>query len=83
MKSKEELHRLIDELPDSETNAAGRYLEHLRDLTDPFVRALVEASEDDEATGPGEDEGADEAWQEYLNGEARPWEEVRKDLGVD
>ena len=75
MPVKEDLHLLIDELP-----VAKRYLEYLRNMGDPLVRALMEAPEDDEPTTPEEDKLAEEAWQEYLGGKARPWEDVRDDL---
>lgn len=80
MTSKKELYRLIDELPESELHAAKRFLEYLRNMGDPMIQALMEAPCDDEPTTPEEDAGAQEAWQEYLRGEARPWEEVRKEL---
>ncbi|MCI0438400.1 MAG: hypothetical protein L0177_04635 [Chloroflexi bacterium] len=84
MTTKEELHRLVDELPDSELQTAMRFLEYLRDTVgDPFLKALAAAPEDDEPDSPDEKEGAEEAWQEYLRGEAQPWEEVRKELGSD
>ena len=75
MPVKEDLHRLIDELP-----VAKRYLEYLRNMGDPLVRALMEAPEDDEPTTPEEDKLAEEAWQEYLGGKPRPWEDVRDEL---
>ena len=81
MAVKDKLHQLVDELPDSEVHAAERFLAYLRDVgSDPFLRMLAEAPVDDEPTTAEEDEGAAEAWQEYLRGEARPWEEVRKEL---
>ena len=80
MTTREELHRLVDELPESERHAARRFLEYLRNLGDPVLRSLMEAPEDDESTSPEEDKGAKEAWQEYLRGEARPWKEVREEL---
>lgn len=80
MTIKEELHRLVDELPEGESHAAKRFLEYLRNMGDPVLRAMLEAPEDNEPTTPEEDEGAEEAWQEYLRGEARPWEDVRKEL---
>jgi hypothetical protein len=80
MTIKEDLYRLVDELPESELHAAKRFLEYLRNMGDPMLQALMEAPYDDEPTTPEEDEGAREAWQEYLRGEARPWEEVRKEL---
>ena len=84
MTIKDNLHQLVDALPDRELHAALRYMEYLRDVgSDEFVRALMEAPEDDEPMTDEEAQGADEAWQEYLRGEARPWEEVRKELGND
>ena len=81
MTTKEELHRLIDELPESEVHAALRFLGYLRNLgSDPLMQALMDAPEDDEPDTPEEQRAALEAWQEYLRGEARPWEEVRKEL---
>ena len=82
MSIKDDLHRLVDALPEQEIHAAQRYMEYLRGGgSDEFVRALMEAPEDDEPMTAEEAQGADEAWQEYLRGEARPWEEVRKELG--
>jgi len=49
----------------------------------PVLRAMLEAPEDDEPTTPEEDKIADEAWQDYVRGEARPWEEVREELGSE
>jgi hypothetical protein len=82
MTIKDDLHRLVDTLPEQELHAALRYMEYLHDVgSDELVGALLEAPEDDEPITTEEAEGADEAWQEYLRGEARPWEEVRKELG--
>jgi hypothetical protein len=35
MTIKEDLYRLVDELPESELHAAKRYLEYLRNMGDP------------------------------------------------
>ena len=48
MTIKEDLHRLVDELPKKELPVAKRYLEYLRNMGDPFLRTLMEAPEDDE-----------------------------------
>lgn len=81
MNGKEKLHQLIDELPENEVETAEHVLEYLRDRArDPLLRALVEAPEDDEPTTAEEDREAEQAWQEYLRGEARPWEVVRDEL---
>ena len=76
MTIKEDLHRLVDELPKKELPVAKRYLEYLRNIGDPVLRSFMEAPEDDEE----ETAMIEEARQEYLRGEARPWEEVREEL---
>ncbi len=80
MTIKEDLHRLVDELPKKELPVAKRYLEYLRNMGDPVLRAFMEAPEDDEEETEEERALVQEARQEYLRGETRPWEEVRKEL---
>jgi hypothetical protein len=48
MPTRDSLHRLIDELPESELEATGRFLHYLRVTADPVLRALLEAPPDDE-----------------------------------
>lgn len=48
MTTRDDLYRLVDELPESEIQAARRYLEYLRNLGDPVLMALLEAPDDDE-----------------------------------
>ncbi|MBI4494718.1 MAG: hypothetical protein HY690_18230 [Chloroflexi bacterium] len=45
-----------------------------------MLRALLDATEDDEPTRPEEDRGAQEAWQEYLRGEALSAKQARRTL---
>jgi hypothetical protein len=81
MSPKEELHRLVDRLPEGEAQAAQRFLEYLCDFAeDPFLAALRNAPEDDEPTTPEEDQAVEEAWRDCQAGKARPWEKVRKEL---
>ena len=80
MTIKDELHRLVDELQTRELHGAKRYLEYLRNMGDPVLRTLMEAPEDDEPTTPEEDKGAEEAWQEYLRGEAISADEAKREL---
>ena len=80
MTIKEDLHRLVDELPKKELPVAKRYLEYLRNMGDPVLRAFMEAPEDDEPETKEERALVEEARQEYLRGEARPWEEIREEL---
>ena len=83
MTIKEDLHRLVDELPKKELPVAHRYLEYLRNMGDPVLRAFLEAPEDDEEETEDETAVIEEARQEYLRGEARPWEEVREELASE
>ncbi len=78
--SKKELYRLVDVLPESELHAAKRFLEYLRSMSNPVVRAMIEAPEDDETTTPEEDQGAKEAWQEHLRGDSVSAEEAKREL---
>ncbi len=81
MTIQEHLHQLVDALPEKELHAALRFMEYLRDVgDDPFVKALMDAPEDDEPITAEEAEGADEAWQEYLRGEAITAEEAKREL---
>ncbi|MBI3977062.1 MAG: hypothetical protein HY331_02640 [Chloroflexi bacterium] len=79
MTAKERLHRLVDELSESELDAAERFLEYLRNVgCDPMLRALMAAPLDDEPVMPEEDAGAAEAWQEHLRGESLTAEQAKK-----
>ena len=80
---KEDLHRLVDELPKKELPVAKRYQEYLRNMGDPVLRSFMEAPEDDEEETEEETAMIEEARQEYLRGEARPWEEVREELASE
>jgi len=80
--AREELHRLVDLLPDAQEERARRLLRALIEKTgDPFLIALATAPDDDEPSTPAEDASADEAWRAYQRGEGRPWQDVRRELG--
>ena len=68
MNTKEDLYRLVDELPESEINAARRYLEYLRNLGDPVLRALKEAPEDDEPETEEERAAVAQAYEDLAAG---------------
>jgi len=48
METRQALHALVDELPEPELPAAKRFLEYLRQATDPFQLALDSTPVDDE-----------------------------------
>ena len=79
MTTRIQLHQLIDELSESDFATVERLLTALRDTgADPMLRALDEAREDDEPTTPEEDASAEEAWQEYRQGEGISGEEAQR-----
>ena len=59
-----DLHRLVDQLPETEVPAARRVLESLKDGADPVLRSLIEAPIDDEPEEPDEKEAVDRARSE-------------------
>lgn len=81
MTVKQKMYKLIEELPESELRAALRFIEYLVERgDDPFLRTLGQATEDDELTTSGEDLESDQAWKEYLDGNAIPADQARRDL---
>jgi hypothetical protein len=76
------LHRLIDELPESELATAETYLHYLRATADPVLRALLEAPLDDEPETDEERHAVQEAREDLGRGEVRTLEEVRGELGL-
>ena len=81
MTTKEALHRLVDELPESILPEAERYLASLRD--DPVLRAFMEAPEDDELLTSEEIAAIEEGKAEIARGEGIPWEVVERRLFGD
>jgi len=79
--TRDKLHKLVDEIPDEETVVAELFLEYLKGRrSDPALLADATAPWDDEPTTPEEDQGAEEAWQEYLRGESVTAEEAKRHL---
>ena len=76
--NRDSLHRLVDEIPDSELHAARRMLQYLRDQSDPLLRALLDAPEDDEPLTE-QDAAALEANRE---GAYIPHEDLKRELGL-
>jgi hypothetical protein len=80
--ARDSLHRLIDELPESELAAAERFLHYLRVTADPTLWALLEAPPDDEPEPEEERQAVHEAREELARGEVRTLEEMRRELGL-
>jgi hypothetical protein len=82
--TREKLHELIDALPEQELSAVERYLESLESArrTSDLERALAHAPVDDEPETPEESDAVRKGREEMANGDAVPWEEVKRRLGL-
>ncbi len=82
MTIKDELYRLVDELPESELHAAKRYLEYLRNMGDPLLQALMAAPDDDEPEGEEERASVAEARRDFEAGRVVTHEELKREFGL-
>lgn len=81
MTTKEQLHKLLDELSDKEAEAALLIVERRRH--DPMLRALASAPLDDEGTEADKDAVAAEALGAYRRGEGISPDQLRAELDLD
>lgn len=80
---RDELHRLVDELPDGELNAALRYLEFIREKgVDPVRWALEHAPIDDEPENDDERERVARADEDFKAGRTVSMDELKRELGL-
>jgi hypothetical protein len=69
MTKKEEIYKIIDEIPEKELNSALRYLQYLRDLGEaPVIKALNSAALDEKPLSEQEANESDASWNDYLDG---------------
>lgn len=80
--SKDDLHRLVDSLPEQETTAAKRFLEFLLHANEPMINVLDRVEEDDEELEANELLALEEADQDIFNGRTYSFEEVQKGLSI-
>lgn len=82
--SKDQLHELIDALPESEIYSAERYLQFLlvKMQNQRILKAFENAPEEDEAPDAEELEAIKEAEKDITEGKVEPFDKVMKDLRV-
>jgi hypothetical protein len=80
MVTKEQIHKLIDQIPEDDLPEVARYLENLRTESDPVLRALADAPEDDEPETPEEAEAVAEAKAEIERGEFDFLDDIQDEL---
>ena len=78
--SRDELHALVDALPDLQLGEAGRYLAGLS-VDDPVLRSLLLAPLEDEELSDEEQVAIAEGLEAYGRGEVVTDEELARELG--
>jgi predicted transcriptional regulator len=81
---REQLHELVDELPENQLAAAARYLEHLR-AAEPrpsLEEVLANAPYDDEPLTDEELAAIDEGFADIAAGRVISDEELHRQLGI-
>ena len=81
--NREELHRLIDEIPENEIPSARSYLRWLRDESaDPVRYALDHAPLDDEPETEEERQAMKEGKADLQEGRVLTTDELKRELGI-
>ncbi|MEZ4572849.1 MAG: hypothetical protein R2849_21525 [Thermomicrobiales bacterium] len=79
--TKQDLHRLIDEIPEEEHQAAAKYLTRVRDFADdPVYQAFMNAPIDDEPLTDEDLAAIEEAEAEIARGETYSLEDIQRDI---
>ncbi len=82
LSTREVIHRLVDQLPDSELLAAKRALERLAGRPS-LAEFLANAPREDELISPREEAAAREAWADVAAGRVISDEEIDRAFGLD
>ena len=79
---REDIHQLVDELPNKELHGVNRFLAYLRFLGDPLTQKLLDTSYDDEPLTKEEESVIDEAWEDVRSGRVSTMEQLEDELGL-
>lgn len=82
MAPRDNLHRLVDTLPEGELERAERVLEALRQVAEPLYRPLEGAPLDDEPETAEEREAVEEARSDVAAGRGISHEEAKRRWGL-
>ncbi len=80
MTTKQEVHRLLDQLPKDDLGTAKLFLEFLRYKNDPVLKAFLTAPEDDEPVTKEEQAALDEAYEDVRAGRMVSHKEAKRRL---
>lgn len=81
MIARDELHELVDRLPENEVDTARTVLRYLNErASDPVLKALMGGTEDDEPETEEERAAVQEAREAVARGEVLTWEDAMAKL---
>lgn len=81
MTVRRQLHRLVDETPDSQLDRLREHIEEFDSTEDPFYAKLMASPEDDEPFTDEERAAVEIAREEVRRGNVVPWEQIKDTLG--
>lgn len=82
MTTREKLHRIVDELPEEELDAALKAIETRSD--DPLIRRLEDAPAEDEEISAEEEAAVQEARDELAKGAPLvSHDEIKREFGIE
>lgn len=83
MVTRQELHQLLDEIPDAGLDEARRYLAALKEAGgDSFLARLLLLPEDDEPLTAEEEAALAEAYEDLAAGRIVTVEQAKRELGL-
>lgn len=80
--NRERLYRIIDEIPEGELHSVEKYLQYVRDTSDPVHKALENAPLDDEHETDEERKGVEEAESDIRAGRTMSMDELKREFGL-
>ena len=80
--TKNDIHKVVEQLPSSQFDSAIQYLRYLRDFSDPVMGNLPEDTEYDDDLSPEDIAAIQEGLEDIRAGRLTPIEDVRKELGL-
>ena len=80
--TKDDIHRVVEQLPRAQFEAAVQYLRYLRDSSDSAMSNLAEDAEYDEDLSPEDIASIEEGLEDIRAGRLTPIQDVRRELGL-
>ncbi|MBM3934319.1 MAG: hypothetical protein FJ319_08470 [SAR202 cluster bacterium] len=80
MTTRDDAHKILDQIPESEVHTAVRFLEYLRNSGEPVLASLLNAPEDDEPETFEERKAVEEGKKDFGAGRTYTAKEILEGL---